>query len=78
MSSVNSAATTPESVMEQPGSAGWPRITLVTPVFCSLPSDQWARPRQPRTVIDCWRVLSHLEKCEGVRYLCLGAGGRLA
>ncbi len=35
MSSVNSAATTPESVMEQPGSAGWPRITLVTPVFNS-------------------------------------------
>jgi len=48
------------------------------PEFCSLPSDQWARPRQPRTVIDCWRVLSHLEQCEGVRYLCLGAGGRLA
>ncbi len=48
------------------------------PEFHSLPSDQWARPRQPRTVIDCWRVLKHLEKCEGVRYLFLGAGGRLA
>ncbi len=52
-------------------------VVLATPwpEFCSLPAEQWARNSPPRTVIDCWRVVKHLEHREGLRYISLGAGG---
>ncbi len=79
MSSVNSAATTPESVMEQPGSAGWPRITLVTPVFnsaacleqtiSSVLSQGYPNPLGPRGRLcgRLWRllVMSALKRLPG-------------
>ncbi len=51
-------------------------VVLATPwqECCALPAEQWARHSPPRTVIDCWRALKHLDNCEGVRYLCLGTG----
>lgn len=45
--------------------------------FSNIPAEQWMRASPPRTVIDCWRVLKHLENQNGVRYLCLGTGGLL-
>jgi UDPglucose 6-dehydrogenase len=49
---------------------------LATPwqEFIGIPGQQWARHRLPRTVIDCWRALKHLDGCDGVRYLGLGTG----
>jgi len=45
--------------------------------LCSIPAEQWRRHSSPRTVIDCWRALKHLDGCEGVRYVGLGAGSAL-
>ena len=54
-------------------------VVLATPwlEFRRLPVEQWARPTQPRGVIDCWRVLGHLEGADGIRYVRLGYGGEL-
>ena len=49
-------------------------LTMPWPECCSVPREQWARHSPPRTVIDCWRALDHLEHQDGVRYLPLGMG----
>jgi UDPglucose 6-dehydrogenase len=52
-------------------------VVLATPwqEFRDVPAQAWARTSTPRTVIDCWQVLGHLEGIEGVRYVRLGVGG---
>lgn len=52
-------------------------VVLATPwqQFREVPAENWARHGPPRTVIDCWRVLNHLNGVDGVRYVCLGFGG---
>ncbi|MFZ3200085.1 MAG: nucleotide sugar dehydrogenase [Candidatus Acidiferrales bacterium] len=52
-------------------------VVLATPwqEFREISSGDWARHGSPRTVIDCWRVLDHLEGLDGVRYVRLGFGG---
>jgi UDPglucose 6-dehydrogenase len=52
-------------------------VVLATPwqEFREVPAEQWARNRGSRVVIDCWRVLNHLEGVEGIRYVRLGFGG---
>jgi UDPglucose 6-dehydrogenase len=51
-------------------------VVLATPweEFLQLPVDDWLPQSFPRTVIDCWRVLSHLEGLEGLQYVRLGQG----
>jgi predicted dinucleotide-binding enzyme len=44
------------------------------PAFHGIPADRWARERSPRVVIDCWRLLSHLDASSGIVYLPLGTG----
>jgi UDPglucose 6-dehydrogenase len=48
-------------------------ITTAWREFASIPAEQWARKGAPRTVVDCWRLLKHLEQQPGVRYVVLGA-----
>ncbi len=50
-------------------------VVITTPwrEFASIPGEQWARKGTPRIVVDCWRLLKHLERQPGVRYLVLGA-----
>jgi UDPglucose 6-dehydrogenase len=60
-------------------------VVLATPweEFCEIAAAQWSRrnlPRgvsqaAPRVVIDCWRMLNHLDGTEGIRYVRLGFGG---
>jgi UDPglucose 6-dehydrogenase len=52
-------------------------VVLATPwkEFSEVPAAQWKRDGSPRVVVDCWRVLSHLENVDGVRYVRLGFGG---
>jgi UDPglucose 6-dehydrogenase len=52
-------------------------VVLATPwqEFREVPAGQWARHSSPRTVIDCWRILNHLEGVNGVHYVRLGFGG---
>lgn len=54
-------------------------VVLATPwnEFRGLPASVWVRSAEaaPRVVIDCWRVLNHLEGIDGVRYVRLGFGG---
>jgi UDPglucose 6-dehydrogenase len=52
-------------------------VVLATPwqEFRDVPIEQWVRHSPPRVVIDCWRVLNHLEGVDGVRYVRLGSGG---
>jgi UDPglucose 6-dehydrogenase len=54
-------------------------VVLATPwkEFRELPASAWVRSAEaaPRVVIDCWRVLNHLEGIDGVRYVRLGFGG---
>ena len=53
-------------------------VVLATPwqEFREIPMSQWARHSPPRAVIDCWRILNHLEGADGVRYIRLGFGGQ--
>ena len=55
-------------------------VVLATPwpEFAKIPAIAWARHNPPRTVVDCWRVLPHLETANGVRYISLGTGGTAA
>lgn len=55
--------------------AGADLIVVTTPwrEFASIPAERWARTGTPRTIVDCWRLLQHLERQPGVRYLVLGA-----
>jgi UDPglucose 6-dehydrogenase len=50
-------------------------IVLATPwkEFRDLPVSAWVGPK-PRLVIDCWRVLTHLEGNDSIRYIKLGFG----
>jgi UDPglucose 6-dehydrogenase len=54
-------------------------VVLATPwqEFRDVPAAEWERDGSTveRTVIDCWRVLNHLEGLDGVRYVRLGFGG---
>jgi UDPglucose 6-dehydrogenase len=54
-------------------------VVLATPwpEFREVPAQEWVRngASKERTVIDCWRVLNHLEGVDGVRYVRLGFGG---
>jgi UDPglucose 6-dehydrogenase len=52
-------------------------VVLATPwpEFREIPAAQWARHSRARVVIDCWRVLNHLEGTEGIDYVRLGFGG---
>ena len=47
-------------------------VATAWPEFGRLRLDEWGRSGSPRTVIDCWRALKHLDNYEGVRYLSLG------
>jgi UDPglucose 6-dehydrogenase len=52
-------------------------VVLATPwpEFLAIPRECWDRNGSlPRVVIDCWRVLKHLESAAGIRYLGLGNG----
>lgn len=64
-------AETPEQCVKQSDV-----VVLTTPwrECCLVPMEHWARHPSPRTVIDCWRVLPHLEHKDGVTYLALGTG----
>jgi UDPglucose 6-dehydrogenase len=57
-------------------------VVLATPwqEFLELPAYTWVRPGQavPLVVIDCWRMLGHLEGVGGVHYVRLGFGGTTA
>jgi UDPglucose 6-dehydrogenase len=55
-------------------------IVLATPwaEFVQIPAARWTRAAGPRTVIDCWRVLKHLDGAPGVRYISLGTGAAAA
>jgi UDPglucose 6-dehydrogenase len=52
-------------------------VVLATPwpEFREIPAEQWARHSPPRTVIDCWRALSHLDGADDICYVRLGFGG---
>jgi UDPglucose 6-dehydrogenase len=54
-------------------------VVLATPwqQFREVPAAQWARYNRPRAVVDCWRVLNHLDGVDGVRYVRLGYGGEV-
>jgi UDPglucose 6-dehydrogenase len=54
-------------------------VVLATPwqAFREVPAEQWAPHNGFRVVIDCWRVLNHLEGVEGIRYVRLGFGGEV-
>ncbi len=51
-------------------------VVLATPwpEFAQLPAERWARPKAPRIVVDCWRVLGSLRDVPGIAYLALGLG----
>lgn len=51
-------------------------VVVATPweEFAKIPARQWACDGQQRTVVDCWRMLKHLEGVEGLKYLSLGIG----
>jgi UDPglucose 6-dehydrogenase len=49
-------------------------LTTPWPEFLKIPAARWARSNAPRIVIDCWRVLGHLENVSGILYLGLGNG----
>jgi len=52
-------------------------VVLATPwdEFREIPAANWGRSSSPRPVIDCWRLLGHLDGYNGVRYIRLGFGG---
>ena len=52
-------------------------LATVWKEFCGIPAERWKGRGRPRTIVDCWRVLKHLEHCDGVRYLSLGTGSLL-
>ena len=51
-------------------------VVLATPwqEFRQIPEAEWTR-LHPRAVIDCWRMLDHLNGTEGIQYVRLGFGG---
>jgi UDPglucose 6-dehydrogenase len=54
-------------------------VVVATPwqEFAKIPAHQWASRGQQRTVVDCWRMLKHLENVEGLKYLSLGIGNAM-
>jgi UDPglucose 6-dehydrogenase len=67
-------AATPQECIEQAAV-----VVLATPwpEFAHIPPAQWATGSRNRTVIDCWRVLKHLDHHESLRYIPLGTGDML-
>jgi UDPglucose 6-dehydrogenase len=53
-------------------------ITTPWPEFSAIERAAWARPLEPRIVMDCWRSFDFLRYIEGVRYVGLGSGVPLA
>jgi UDPglucose 6-dehydrogenase len=57
-------------------------VVVATPwqEFRDLTAKQWAPADSgaERTVIDCWRVLNHLDGAQRIRYVRLGFGGEAA
>ena len=51
-------------------------LALTTPwaQFAEIPAETWARPANPRVVIDCWRSLGFLRDIPGIVYVALGTG----
>jgi len=49
-------------------------ITTPWPEFSTIDHAAWARPGQPRIVIDCWRSFDFLRHIAGVSYISLGSG----
>jgi len=49
-------------------------ITTPWPEFSTIDLATWARPLEPRVVIDCWRSFDFLKHIAGVRYVSLGSG----
>ncbi len=51
-------------------------VVFATPweAFAQIPAERWARIREPRIVIDCWRILGFLRDRPGVCYVALGRG----
>jgi UDPglucose 6-dehydrogenase len=45
------------------------------PQFRDVPANEWAPNGSERSVIDCWRMLGHLDGQQGIRYVRLGFGG---
>jgi UDPglucose 6-dehydrogenase len=45
------------------------------PQFREVPASDWAQNGWQRPVIDCWRILGHLNGQQGIRYVHLGFGG---
>jgi UDPglucose 6-dehydrogenase len=52
-------------------------VVIATPweQFREIAAETWTRQSAPRTVIDCWRLLGHLDGASGVQYVRLGFGG---
>jgi UDPglucose 6-dehydrogenase len=67
-----------QSAQECIGEAGVAVLATPWQEFRDVPAEKWARAGEMRTVIDCWRVLGHLEGVTGVRYVRLGFGGAMA
>src|SRR5215472_12156178 len=55
-------------------------VVLATPwqTFHEIPASRWASHSEPRVVVDCWRVLSHLDGVDGIHYVKLGFGSTVA
>jgi UDPglucose 6-dehydrogenase len=51
-------------------------VVVATPWkdFLALPKETWQRHSPPRIVIDCWRLLEHLDGADGVKRISLGVG----
>jgi UDPglucose 6-dehydrogenase len=49
-------------------------ITTPWPEFSTIEATAWARPRDPRIIIDCWRSFDFLRHILGVNYIGLGSG----
>jgi UDPglucose 6-dehydrogenase len=54
-------------------------VAIATPwaEFANIKSTKWARCPLARTVVDCWREFSFLERVDGVNYVPLGTGAIL-
>ncbi len=52
-------------------------VVITTPweEFKNLKANEFGRPKSPRIVIDCWRILDHLKQADGIVYVPLGVGG---
>lgn len=51
-------------------------LVITTPweEFKNLPASKFSRSGGKRVVIDCWRILGHLNRVDGIEYVALGVG----